>query len=102
MAKKEQNKIKIVTTTLLHKKDKKNEQKVLKKIYFTSLLLIFFSNYRYIKNLTLALKLINLTFTWTEFRQVGRIRFMVFNTTFNNISIISWQSVLLMEETGVL
>ena len=27
--------------------------------------------------------------------------FMVFNTTFNNVSIISWQSVLLVEETGV-
>ena len=26
--------------------------------------------------------------------------FMVFNATFNNISAISWQSVLLMEETG--
>jgi hypothetical protein len=26
---------------------------------------------------------------------------MVFNTTFNNISAISWQSVLLVEETGV-
>ena len=26
---------------------------------------------------------------------------MVFNTTFNNISVISWWSVLLMEETGV-
>jgi len=26
---------------------------------------------------------------------------MVFNTTFNNISIISWLSVLLVEETGV-
>jgi hypothetical protein len=26
---------------------------------------------------------------------------MVFNTTFNNISIISWQSVLLVEETWV-
>jgi hypothetical protein len=26
---------------------------------------------------------------------------MVFNATFNNISVISWQSVLLMEETGV-
>ena len=26
---------------------------------------------------------------------------MVFNTTFNNISVISWQSVLLMEETEV-
>jgi hypothetical protein len=26
---------------------------------------------------------------------------MVFNTTFNNISVISWQSVLLVEEIGV-
>jgi len=26
---------------------------------------------------------------------------MVFNTTFNNISVITWQSVLLVEETGV-
>jgi len=25
--------------------------------------------------------------------------FMVFNATFNNFSIISWQSVLLVEET---
>jgi hypothetical protein len=25
---------------------------------------------------------------------------MVFNATFNNISVISWQSVLLMDETG--
>ena len=32
-----------------------------------------------------------------------RFRFMVFNATFNNIniSIITWQSVLLVEETGV-
>ena len=26
---------------------------------------------------------------------------MVFNVTFNNISAISWRSVLLVEETGV-
>ena len=26
---------------------------------------------------------------------------MVFNATFNNISVISWQSVLLVEETGL-
>jgi hypothetical protein len=26
---------------------------------------------------------------------------MMFNATFNNISVISWRSVLLMEETGV-
>ena len=25
---------------------------------------------------------------------------MMFNTTFNNISVILWQSVLLVEETG--
>ena len=30
-----------------------------------------------------------------------RFRFMVFNATFNNISVISWRSVLLMKETGV-
>ena len=27
--------------------------------------------------------------------------FMVFNATFNNISVISWRSVLLVAETGV-
>jgi len=26
---------------------------------------------------------------------------MVFNATFNNMSVISWQSVLIVEETGV-
>jgi len=30
-----------------------------------------------------------------------RVRVMVFNVTFNNISVISWRSVLLMEETEV-
>jgi hypothetical protein len=34
------------------------------------------------------------------FYQVG-VRVMVFNTTFNNNSVISWQSVLLVEETGI-
>jgi hypothetical protein len=29
------------------------------------------------------------------------VRFMVFNANFNNISAISWQLVLLMEEIGV-
>jgi hypothetical protein len=28
------------------------------------------------------------------------VRVMVLNATFNNISAISWQSVLLVEETG--
>jgi hypothetical protein len=31
----------------------------------------------------------------------GLVWFMVFNATFNNISVISWLSVLLVEETGV-
>ena len=29
-----------------------------------------------------------------------RVRFIVFNTTFNNISVTSWRSVLLVEKTG--
>ena len=33
--------------------------------------------------------------------QVAEQRVMVFNATFNNISVISWQSVLLVEETRV-
>ena len=28
------------------------------------------------------------------------VGFIVFNATFNNISVISWRSVLLVEETG--
>jgi hypothetical protein len=32
---------------------------------------------------------------------VSRVRVMVFNSTFNNIPVISWRSVLLVEETGV-
>ena len=32
---------------------------------------------------------------------VYRVRVMVFNTTYNNITAISWQSVLLMKETRV-
>jgi hypothetical protein len=31
----------------------------------------------------------------------GLVWFMMFNATFNNISVISWLSVLLVEEIGV-
>jgi hypothetical protein len=31
---------------------------------------------------------------------VEGVRFVVFNATFNNILVISWRSVLLVEETG--
>ena len=34
-------------------------------------------------------------------RKILFVCLMVFNTTFNNISVISWRSVLLVEETGV-
>jgi hypothetical protein len=33
--------------------------------------------------------------------KIQGVRFMVFNVTFNNISVISWMSVLLVEETGI-
>jgi len=32
---------------------------------------------------------------------MNRVKAMVFNATFNNISNVSWRSVLLVEETGV-
>jgi len=34
-------------------------------------------------------------------RERSRVRVMVFNATFNNISVISWQLVLFVGETGV-
>jgi len=37
----------------------------------------------------------------TLVKYIYRVRFMVYNTTFNNILIISWRSILLLEETGV-
>ena len=39
----------------------------------------------------------------TDLPQVNRgvVGGMVFNATFNNISVISWQSFILVEETGV-
>ena len=40
-----------------------------------------------------VLKNISETFSWL-------VGFMVFNTTFNNISVISWRSVFMVEETG--
>ena len=40
--------------------------------------------------------------TFTTNVQFIRVWLMVFNTTFSNISVISWGQVLLMEETGVL
>ena len=36
----------------------------------------------------------------TEVIEENRDSLMVFNATFNNISVISWLSVLLVEETG--
>jgi hypothetical protein len=32
---------------------------------------------------------------------IYRVRVMVFNVTFNNISVLAWRSVLWVEETGV-
>jgi len=40
----------------------------------------------------------NITFT-TNMSYNGLVWFMVFNATFNNITVISWRSVLLAEKT---
>jgi hypothetical protein len=36
------------------------------------------------------------------YEALDRVRVRVFNVTFNNITVISWLSVLMVEETGVL
>jgi uncharacterized DUF497 family protein len=41
-----------------------------------------------------------LAYMYTDITEGERVRVMVFNTTFNNISVISLRSVLLVEETG--
>ena len=43
----------------------------------------------------------NTNFSSISVTRVGFVWFIVFNATFNNISVISWRSVLLVEETGV-
>jgi hypothetical protein len=45
----------------------------------------------------------NLVCNKAEFNNIIRdmVRALVFNVTFNNILVISWWSVLLVEETGV-
>jgi len=41
------------------------------------------------------------THTYMGKKMTDMIRFMVLNATFNNISVIWWWLVLLVEETGV-
>jgi hypothetical protein len=36
-----------------------------------------------------------------KIKRVGFVMCVVFNATFNNISVLSWRSVLLVDETGV-
>jgi hypothetical protein len=45
-------------------------------------------------------------YTWAECAYTyitahWRVRVMLFNATFNNISVTSWQSVLLVEQVGI-
>jgi hypothetical protein len=55
---------------------------------------------------SVGLSYLNIPFTnyWTDCNQawlfLSGVRVMVFDATFNNISVISWQAVLLVEETG--
>ena len=56
----------------------------------------------YLENHSLH-KIFEYTLSWAGFdltKLLFWFGFMVFNATFNNISVISWRSVLLMEETG--
>ena len=45
--------------------------------------------------------LVSTLLTYIKPERRDTVRVMVFNTTFNNILVIFWWSVLLVEETGV-
>jgi hypothetical protein len=54
------------------------------------------------ENVNPRMELCHLTLlTITDYFYHKGVRVMVFNVTFNNVSVISRQSVLLLEETGV-
>jgi hypothetical protein len=44
---------------------------------------------------------VDITHIFSQWHVCLFVCLMVFNATFNNMSAISWQSVLLVEETGV-
>ena len=60
--------------------------------YFISYLSIYVNN-----EITVSINVLNFTSRFNS----DLVVFMVFNVTFNNISGISWRSVLLVEENGV-
>jgi hypothetical protein len=51
--------------------------------------------------LEIHVSLCNKTMKYLHLEIIYRVRIMVFNATFNNIPVISWRSVLLVEETRV-
>ena len=51
--------------------------------------------------LTLIIKVSSFIYVTNDTHIIIWFGFMVFNVTFNNISVISWKSVLLVEQTGV-
>jgi len=54
------------------------------------------------KEISVLLWILQTPHFYLIFGWVGwRVRVMVFNATFNNISVISWRSVLLVDETRV-
>ena len=71
-------------------------------VFFTPSPYIFYLN---IKSSHLKIRVLLLSY-WSLLQLeigffVDLCQIMVFNATFNNISVISWQTLLLVEETGV-
>ena len=59
------------------------------------------SNRQNTRPIFLIAQCITYTYGYKLFYSSRQLMFMVFNATFNNISVILWRSVLLVEETGV-
>ena len=64
--------------------------------------IIIIDQYKYYSSKTTCLEMLKFLSTCLKnglaYENCVQVRFMVFNTTFNNISVISWRLVLLVEE----
>ena len=64
--------------------------------------IIIIDQFKYYSSKTTCLEMLKFLSTCLKnglaYENCVHVRFMVFNTTFNNISVISWRLVLLVEE----
>jgi hypothetical protein len=78
---------------------------LLSKFFFYFYFLVLFFTVHYFNRMLELFRYVQdqskMIYMWSVILHVFPVRVIVFNATLNNISVISWRSVLLVKETGV-